>query len=62
MKNKSPDITLAFKSPPPSEQEIREYAFNLFEKGNCEHGHDIEHWHEASARLLAGAPRGTASV
>jgi hypothetical protein len=52
---------LAFKAPAPSEQEISECAFNLYEQGNREHGHDVEHWHEAS-RLLARTPPCTASV
>jgi hypothetical protein len=61
MKNKSSDVSLAFKAPAPSEQEISECAFNLYEQGNREHGHDVEHWHEAS-RLLARTPPCTASV
>ena len=37
----------------PSENEIRDYAYLLFENGHREPGHDLEHWFEASAQLSA---------
>lgn len=62
MKNKSPAKSAVVTSAAPSEQEISDYAFHLYQQGNCEHGHDLDHWQEASACLIAGTPRTTASV
>lgn len=62
MKTRFPAISVAVNPPAPSEQEISDYAFHLYQQGNCEHGHDLDHWREASACLIAGAPRTTASV
>ena len=41
----------------PSEQDISDYAFHLYEQGNREQGHDLDNWHEATACLKAGIPR-----
>ncbi len=54
MKIKSPAPSIARE---PSEQEISDYAFHLYEQGNCEQGHDVANWHEATACLKAGIPR-----
>jgi hypothetical protein len=43
--------------PEPSEQEISDYAFHLYQKSNCEAGHDLENWREAIECLKANIPR-----
>ena len=35
----------------PNVANIRDQAYVLFEKANCCHGHDVEHWFEATAQL-----------
>lgn len=40
----------------PSEDEIRDYAFHLYEQGQCVPGHDLDHWFEATACLKANIP------
>jgi hypothetical protein len=53
MKNKSArSLTLA----KPSEDDIRNYAFHLYEQSNCVPGHDLDHWLEATACLQANIP------
>lgn len=42
--------------PGPSEDDIRSYAFHLYEQGGCIPGHDLENWLEASACLKANIP------
>lgn len=37
----------------PSEDEIRDYAYQLYQQGSREPGHDIENWFEALACLKA---------
>lgn len=39
-----------------SEDDIRAYAYHLYEQSNGEHGHDLEHWYEAVAHLQATIP------
>ena len=41
----------------PSEDEIREYAFHLYELDHCADGHHLQHWLEATACLKANIPR-----
>jgi hypothetical protein len=48
--------TLPHPIPAPSESEIRDYAFHLYEQGRCVPGHDIENWLEAAACLQANIP------
>ena len=48
--------TLPHLIPEPSEVEIRDYAFHLYEQGRCVPGHDIENWLEAAACLKANIP------
>ena len=31
----------------PDEDQIRERAYQIYEERGCEHGHDLEHWHQA---------------
>ena len=55
MKNKSKGSPT---HPKPSEDDIRDYAYHLYERSNFETGHDLDHWFEASAFLSAnGAPQ-----
>jgi hypothetical protein len=35
----------------PDEDAVRDYAYHLYEQSGCTHGHDVEHWLEASACL-----------
>ena len=41
----------------PLEDEIRAYAFHLYEQSGCVPGHDLDHWLEAKACVLANIPR-----
>ncbi|MEO6002662.1 MAG: DUF2934 domain-containing protein [Opitutus sp.] len=49
------------KVSPPSrdlpEDEIRDYAYHLYEQSGCASGHDEENWLEAKACLEANIPR-----
>jgi hypothetical protein len=47
MKNKSPAPAS------PSESDIRDYAYHLFEQGDRAPGHELAHWFEASDFLNA---------
>ena len=40
-------------SAPPTitEDDIRSYAYRLYEQGNCQSGNDLAHWFEATAFL-----------
>ena len=40
----------------PTEDDIRDYAYHLYEQSRCEPGHDLENWLEASACLKANIP------
>jgi len=40
----------------PSEDEVRDYAYHLYEQGNRAPGHDVENWLEALACLKAHIP------
>jgi hypothetical protein len=51
MKNKS-KTTVA-----PTEDEIRDYAFHLYQQSGCVPGHDEENWFEAKACLEANIPK-----
>ncbi len=44
-------------SPPPAEDEIREYAQHLFAQRGSVHGHDCGDWLEAEACLRAHIPK-----
>jgi hypothetical protein len=47
----------AAHAPQPTEGEIRDYAFHLYEQGGHRHGHDVDYWHEAVACLRANMPK-----
>ena len=40
----------------PSEDDIRDYAYHLYERSNCLPGHDLDNWLEATACLQANIP------
>ena len=40
----------------PTEDEVRDYAYHLFQQGNSAPGHDVENWLEATACLKANIP------
>ena len=40
----------------PSEDAIRDYAYHLYQQGNCVPGHDLDNWLEATACLKANVP------
>ena len=50
----------SLKLPPipsnPDEDDIRAYAFHLYQQGGCVPGHDLENWFEATACLKANIP------
>jgi len=48
--------TLPSVVPEPSEDDIREYAYHLYEQSNCKPGHDLDNWLEAAACLKASIP------
>ena len=39
--------------PEPNENDIRNYAYHLYEQGNHAPGHDLDNWLEATACLRA---------
>jgi hypothetical protein len=42
--------------PKPSEDDIRDYAFHLYQQSNCIPGQDLDNWLEATACLKANIP------
>jgi hypothetical protein len=40
----------------PSEGEIRDYAYQLYQRSSCAPGHDLDNWLEAIACLKANIP------
>jgi hypothetical protein len=40
----------------PCENAVRDYAYHLYEQGNCLPGHDVDNWLEATACLKAHIP------
>jgi Protein of unknown function (DUF2934) len=53
MKNKATRPLVLNK---PSENDIRDYAYHLYEQSNCVQGRDVENWLEAKACLEASIP------
>lgn len=41
----------------PTEDEIRDYAYHLYQQSGCAPGHDLENWLEAKACLAANIPK-----
>lgn len=41
----------------PLEEEIRDYAFHLYEQNGCAPGHDLDNWLEAKACILTNVPQ-----
>jgi hypothetical protein len=40
----------------PSDKDIREYAYHLYQQSSCVPGHDLDNWLEATACLKANIP------
>ena len=40
----------------PTEDDIRAYAYHLYEQSNCAPGRDLDNWQEAIACLKAAVP------
>jgi hypothetical protein len=49
------DIVPRTESAPPSEEEIRQRAYELYEARGCEEGKALDDWLQAEAELLAQA-------
>jgi hypothetical protein len=41
----------------PGDDEIRDYAYHLYQQNGCVPGHDLENWLEAKACLEANIPQ-----
>jgi hypothetical protein len=54
MKTKSPPRSVSAE---PLEDDIRAYAYHLYEQNGCLPGHDLDNWLEAKACILANIPR-----
>ena len=50
MKNQPSAVTAPAQ---PSQDDIRSYAFHLYQQSNCSEGHDLDNWLEATACLKA---------
>lgn len=42
--------------PAQGEEDIREYAYHLYQQSGCQPGHDLDNWLEAAACLKANIP------
>jgi len=40
----------------PSDEDIRLYAYHIYERNHCTPGHDLAHWFEAAAFLRSNPP------
>ncbi len=47
---------------PANEQEIRDYAYHLYEQGGFAAGRDLDHWLEAKACLSSGVAKAESRV
>ncbi len=56
MKHKPVRPTVTAVIPDPREDDIRDYAYHLYEQSNCAPGHDLGNWLEATACLKANIP------
>jgi hypothetical protein len=54
--------TLPTIAPSPNEQDIRDYAFHLYQQSSCTPGHDLDNWLEATACLNANIPSHNSST
>jgi hypothetical protein len=55
MKNQSPACPTA-PITAPTEDDIRDYAYHLYQQGSSAPGHDVDNWLEATACLKANIP------
>lgn len=46
----------AIVRPVPKEEDIRDYAYHLYQQSHREPGHDLDNWLEATACLKANIP------
>jgi hypothetical protein len=53
MKNKS---ARSLVLPKASDEDIRDYAYHLYQQSGCVPGHDLDNWLEATACLKANIP------
>jgi len=53
MKKKTTRSKVPFK---PNEEDIRRYAYHLYQQSNYMSGHDLDNWLEATACLRANIP------
>lgn len=61
-KNKSLKLEVKVcQLPEPTEKEISDYAYHLYQQDGSEPGHDLEHWFEATNCLKSAIPRGELS-
>ncbi len=52
--NENPDVHLSeVDSALSVNQRIEQRAYELYELGGCEHGHDVEHWVKAEMEIAA---------
>jgi hypothetical protein len=56
MKKKATSYTTIKLTREPTEDEIRDYAYHLYQQSGCTPGHDLDHWLEAKACLEANIP------
>ena len=54
MKTKS---AASITKPEPLEEQVRDYAYHLYEQGGCTPGHDLDNWLEAKACIVSNIPR-----
>ena len=57
MKTKSPSKTVPVVPPEALENEIRDYAYHLYEQSGRLPGRDLDNWLEAKACILANVAR-----
>ena len=55
MRNQSAACPAALNTAP-TENDIRDYAYHLYQQGSCAPGHDVDNWLEATACLKANIP------
>jgi hypothetical protein len=57
MKKKSAKSSTRAAAPELTDDDIRDYAYHLYEQRGGEAGHDLDDWLEARACLLSSVPR-----
>jgi hypothetical protein len=49
-------------SPEPSDRDIRDYAYHLYQQSNYVPGHDLDNWLEATECLKANIPSNRSGI